>query len=410
MLNEKQNYDKINIITVLKIELNRLFLKGGDGMPVDYREFIHPSDKKALEALRKVPGFDIVCKKFTEEITERQYKIFNMSSHIKLGPDQLPEIYNLLPPICEKLGIPEPDLYLALNRSPNAYTVGDTSICIVINSGLIETMTLEEVQTVLAHECGHIICRHVLYHTMASWLFSLGTSVLSNFGWLSLLSYPLYYAFYYWIRCSEYSADRASAWVQGGSKPVVDVMLRLSGASTTLNSKINRELYLQQAKDYKHQMNESGLNKLFELWMMRYDDHPFTAYRAYELSEWCKTDEFLNIKDHLGELPEEYLNDRTKNVHLDIDRFEYVDGKVLTSWFKDRVYLYGKQKISIHCGMSNKDFSYLGKLKVDMNKAIYQSILSKDNIVLAHRILEYKDINKDLENMFANNDGIIVVE
>ena len=50
----------------------------------------------------------------------------------------MPDIYNLVPPRCDKLGIDVPDLYLELNRDPNAYTFGDTEVAIVLTSGLLE--------------------------------------------------------------------------------------------------------------------------------------------------------------------------------------------------------------------------------------------------------------------------------
>lgn len=77
----------------------------------------------------------------------------------------MPEIYNMLSPICEKLGIDIPEIYLELDVVPNAYTYGDTKPFIVITSGLLETMPMELLPTVIAHECGHIACHHTLYTT-----------------------------------------------------------------------------------------------------------------------------------------------------------------------------------------------------------------------------------------------------
>ena len=31
-------------------------------MSIQYQDFIHPSDKKALDALKAIPGFDVVLK------------------------------------------------------------------------------------------------------------------------------------------------------------------------------------------------------------------------------------------------------------------------------------------------------------------------------------------------------------
>lgn len=364
-------------------------------MPIDYRVFIHPDDLDALESLRKVPGFDKIAKKFTEEISERFFRIENLSSCIKLGPKQMPKIYNLLPPICEKLQIPIPDLYLTRSRTPNAYTTGDTATSIVITSGLVETMSRKEIEVVLAHECGHILCRHCLYTTMGSWLLGATEMILSKHGFLSLLSIPLKYAFYHWMRCSEFSADRVSAYCVGGADRVTDVMIRLAGGTHNLRYRVNKEIFLQQAKDYKEQISASTLDKLFELYMFGKADHPLLAYRAYEISEWCKSDTFKAIQKDIKLLPQEYSHNSQKKVHLDIVEVELLDKKELDRWSADKEYLSGDKIIVESCDKSEKDFKDLKK-KFDKSKAVYQAILSSDGTPLRQRVIVYKEISKDL--------------
>lgn len=71
---------------------------------------MHPKDRADLEQLESIPGFSSIVKKIIAMgIEQYQYGI-NMASRIRLSERQLPEIYMHLPPICEKLGIPEPEL------------------------------------------------------------------------------------------------------------------------------------------------------------------------------------------------------------------------------------------------------------------------------------------------------------
>lgn len=118
--------------------------------------FMHDSDRKALKALKAIPGFSPLLKAFMSIWNERQFQIQNLSGSIKLGENQMPKYYNMLPPICEKSGIDVPDLFLTLDVYPNAWTSGDTKPFITMTSGLIETLPDELIPTVLAHECGHI--------------------------------------------------------------------------------------------------------------------------------------------------------------------------------------------------------------------------------------------------------------
>ena len=135
-------------------------------------EFIHPEDAAALRWLESIPGFTALSKKFLEYGYEKLFYGQNVASTIRLSPTQLPQIYKRLPPICDKLEMEEPEFYLEMNPIPNACTFGDTYKFIRVTSGLIEMLDDDEVDAVLGPECGHIICRHSLYHTMVKLLWS----------------------------------------------------------------------------------------------------------------------------------------------------------------------------------------------------------------------------------------------
>lgn len=156
-------------------------------------DFIHPEDAAALRQLESIPGFPTLVKKFYALGYEKLLYGTNMASNIRLSETQLPELYRRLPPICKLLGIPEPEFYLEMNPMPNAYTFGDTKIFIKVTSGLVEMLNDDEIDAVIAHECGHILCRHVLYHNMANLLLT-GADA---FGLLGLFSAPIRYALLY---------------------------------------------------------------------------------------------------------------------------------------------------------------------------------------------------------------------
>ena len=149
-------------------------------------EFIHPEDAAALRQLESIPGFPTLVRKVMSLGLEPLRYGMNMATNIRLSPTQLPELYHHLPPICEKLGIDEPEFYLQMDPMPNAWTFGDTRIFITITSGLVEMMDNEELDAVIAHECGHILCRHVLYHNMAQYLLN-GMDSLGLLGALEFM-------------------------------------------------------------------------------------------------------------------------------------------------------------------------------------------------------------------------------
>ena len=253
--------------------------------------YMHPQDKSALDALKAIPGFTTVLKGFMKNFSEQQLHGVNMATKLRLSKEQLPDLYNMLPPICEKLGINEPEFYLEMDPNPNAYTYGDTKAFLTITSGLVECMNEDELKSVIAHECGHIACHHVLYHTMAEFILQ----GLDTFIGLGLISLPLKLALSGWQRMSELSADRAAAIYMGGSDVVEDVMIRLSAGSKSYIKGINKDLYMQQAKDYEDLIKDSGFNKLLQFLANMNGTHPFNSVRCSEIHKWCQSNEFNRI-------------------------------------------------------------------------------------------------------------------
>lgn len=266
-------------------------------MSVAASEFVHPADKAALQALKSIPLFTPCLKAFMKTFSEEYFLGVNLAQKIRLGPQQLPKIYNLLPPICQRLGIEEPQLYLEMDPTPNAYTYGDSKVAVTVTSGLVEYVEEKELRAVLAHECGHILCRHVLYHTMADMVTELGESV---FGSLAAAALPVKLALLFWDRRSELSADRAAALVDGSSDSLVQSMIRFAGGPRSITKDVDVTLYAKQGADYKL-LNESLWDKVLQGVAVMQENHPFTAVRTHEILEWCTTDQFTALVASMDE-------------------------------------------------------------------------------------------------------------
>jgi Zn-dependent protease with chaperone function len=254
-------------------------------------EFIHPEDAAALRQLESIPGFPALVKKVLAlGLEQLQYGI-NMASAIRLSPKQLPELYKHLPPICERLGIEEPEFYLQMNPMPNAFTFGDTKIFITITSGLVEMLDDEELDAVIAHECGHILCRHVLYNSLANYL-KLGADAL---GILGNLTAPVEYALYYWNRKSELSCDRCAAIVTS-PQVVARVMARLAGGPRSLTERISSIEWAKQADEYDQIRNSNLWNKALQISAVLSMSHPFAAVRVREILRWEHSPQYAQFK------------------------------------------------------------------------------------------------------------------
>ena len=265
---------------------------------------MHDLDKKAFDALNLFPRFVKLQEAYLANVDEKAAKIELLSSAIRLSDNQMPETYRLLPPICEKLGIEVPDLYMVQSRSKrdlNAFTGGITAPFICVTSELIKQMPPQMVGSTISHECGHIACKHYLYHSLArSFSNGIEASPLSKIPAIRKhLSDALVTALLFWDRCSELSADRAAVLCDGDAGKTIDALLRVHG----FDQDVNRDEFIRQALDLKAFVNDSASNKMMEQMIVQWDSHPLLATRAYECYDWAQSNRFKGILT--GEVTEE---------------------------------------------------------------------------------------------------------
>ena len=287
---------------------------------VDYSElFIDETDRMALAALKAIPGFDLLVKKFLEIYDENILRIDNLSSRLRINENQMPKYHNMLVDVCNKLHIEKPDFYLELNPNMNAYTVGETKPTIVISSGLIETFPDELIPTVLAHECGHIVCHHTFYTTLATYLVDgILTGVSKYFDISAIAIDAINAAFMYWSRCSEISADRLAIVYDGTPNKMIECCMRFCGYDKDIKDTFSVEEFLSQAHEYKQLTKDSKWKKILEIKQNIFNSHPLNSIRALKCEEWSKRDDFEKIldlyrKEKLTDIPFMYDSDNYEN-------------------------------------------------------------------------------------------------
>jgi heat shock protein HtpX len=79
-------------------------------------------------------------------------------------------IYPMLQPLCARMEIPVPKLWVIPEQSPNAFATGrnPTHSSVAFTAGLLELMNEKEVEGVLAHELAHIKNRDILTSSIAA--------------------------------------------------------------------------------------------------------------------------------------------------------------------------------------------------------------------------------------------------
>ena len=94
-----------------------------------------------------------------------------------------PELYALVRQLAASASLPMPRVYVMENPQPNAFATGRNPehAAVAVTTGLINTVTREELAGVLAHELGHIKHRDTLLMTITATIAG-AISMLANFG------------------------------------------------------------------------------------------------------------------------------------------------------------------------------------------------------------------------------------
>ncbi|NJO39626.1 MAG: M48 family metallopeptidase [Cyanobacteria bacterium CRU_2_1] len=265
--------------------------------------FRHPMDYQAEQALRSVPGFDLVARKFVEFIYERPRYVYLMGNSIEVGPRQYASIYHLFRECVRDLDIyPEPALFVSQAPIVNAYALGQDRPCMVVSTGLLDLMNEAELRSTIAHELGHIKCGHTILIQMASWVITLVFNLSElTFGLSNLVSTGLILAFYEWLRKAELSADRAALLVMDDMIPVTQSMMKLSGGSVRYAHELSLDEFSRQSERYQG-LDQDGLNQVYKFFLYNnlsqgtFLTHPFTVERVQFLREWAISEEFRQIR------------------------------------------------------------------------------------------------------------------
>jgi Zn-dependent protease with chaperone function len=269
---------------------------------ISSQAFKHPLDQQAEQALRSVPGFDLLAKSFSEYLYERPQQILLMGNDLKVGPRQYATLYGIYRQCLRDLDMsPEPNLYVSQNPLANAYSLGSEHPYIVFNTALLDLLDEEEIRVILAHELGHLKCDHSILIQMSFWVMGaanfLGDITL---GLGKAITTGLVYAFYEWRRKAELSADRAALLVTDDLNLVLRTLMKCAGGSQKYLHECNLEEFIRQGEAYR-QLDQDNLNQIYKFLIYNggngsFLTHPFSVERVRYLQEWFNSESYRQIR------------------------------------------------------------------------------------------------------------------
>ncbi|NEO29522.1 MAG: M48 family metallopeptidase [Symploca sp. SIO3C6] len=256
-------------------------------------QFRHSLDLEATQTLKHLPGLDLVVRNLLGPVAEQFFYLNNIAGSILVGANQLPQLHKLLLEACETLDLEPPQLYVQQHHAPNAYTFAmrGKQPFIVLHTSLIDLLTPEEIQAVIAHELGHLKCEHGVYLTPLNILI-LAASLIPNWG--GVIAQSLQEAMLQWLRCAEFSCDRAALLATQNPRVVMSVLMKLAGGSTTLAPQLNLDAFIEQARAYDA-ISNTELGEILKQAQTAQLSHPVPVLRAREIDLWASSQDYHSL-------------------------------------------------------------------------------------------------------------------
>ncbi len=116
-------------------------------------------------------------------------KLILMATGAKLlKKEQAPDLFRLVEQLSNKAQIPMPKVYILNDRAMNAFATGrnHSNSAVAVSRGLVERMSMEEVEGVLAHEIAHIQNYDMRFAALVSVLVGF-LSIIADMYWSSQL-------------------------------------------------------------------------------------------------------------------------------------------------------------------------------------------------------------------------------
>lgn len=183
---------------------------------------------------------------------------------------EAPELHGMIDRLCASAGMPKPVVAIAYTDLPNAFATGRSPkrAAVCVTTGIMDKLTRDELEGVLAHELSHVAHRDVLVMTMASSAGIIAGMLTRGAQWgmigrrrdnngvpvwllvllVSLVTYAIsFFATRLLSRYRELSADRAGAFLTGKPGELANALVKITGETARIPSKDLREVSAMNA-------------------------------------------------------------------------------------------------------------------------------------------------------------------
>jgi heat shock protein HtpX len=169
----------------------------------------------------------------------------------EVSEEEYPELHRTVARLSQQADLPKPTVAVADKSLPNAFATGRSqkSATVCVTTGLMKTLSEEELEGVIAHELAHVKNRDVMVMTIASFLATIAMFIL-RWGWLfgggrdrqgggPQIIVAIVASLLVWIisflliralsRYREFAADRGGAVITGKPSALASALMTIDG-------------------------------------------------------------------------------------------------------------------------------------------------------------------------------------
>ncbi len=256
------------------------------------RTYEHPADRAATSALHAIPLLDRLIKRLGGLGVETRFRQQLLGDAVRIGPDQMPDLWSAQVRAATRLDLADPPpLFVTQYPVSNAITFGMRRPVVVVFSPLVADYEADEIESVLAHEIGHVLSDHVTYSTAMVLLATLLQGALSDVPLADLPVRGLYMALLEWHRATELTCDRAAALAIDDPIVVCRMLMRMAGGALP---GMQVDAFIRQATEYAGEEDLFARSARFGIEIGR--THPLAVRRVRELVTWVQSGDFDRIR------------------------------------------------------------------------------------------------------------------
>ncbi len=229
-----------------------------------------------------------------------------MGAH-EVTEQQAPQLHEMIGRLAAQANLPKPRIAIVDTSVPNAFATGRSKnhAVVAVTTGILNKLSPQEMEAVLAHELTHIINRDMLVMTIAAFFSMVAGLIVRNFFWFGggfggygrrsnndnqgaafaiiLLASVVVYAVSFLLiralsRYRELAADRGSALITCDPSHLASALLRISNDMQRIPDRDIREAQTVNALWIVPAIKGDGLMTLLST-------HPSTEERVHRLQQ-----------------------------------------------------------------------------------------------------------------------------